>query len=97
MDGEGDRSDLDDILRVATWAPNGARCFLASEESIVVPSILQAFPEDFGAHLEGSCHLRHDLLLPKITDLSEGRGLTYDDNYYHKRPDWSNADSPVVI
>jgi NADH-quinone oxidoreductase subunit F len=97
LDGEGDRSDLDDILHVATWTPNGARCFLASEESIVVPSILRTFPEDFGAHIEGGCHLRHDLPLPKMTDFSEDQGFTYDDGYYHKRPDWSYADSAVVI
>jgi NADH:ubiquinone oxidoreductase subunit F (NADH-binding) len=97
LDGEGDRSDLEDILHVASWTPNGARCFLASEESLVVPSILRAFPDDFGAHIEGTCHLRHDLALPKMTDFSEDRGFTYDDSYHRKKPDWSYSDDLVVI
>lgn len=97
IDGEGGRSEVEDILHVASWTPNGARCFLASEESIVVPSIVRAFPDDFGAHIEGTCHLRHDLSLPKMTDFSEDRGFTYDDGYHRKKPDWSYSDRTVVI
>jgi NADH:ubiquinone oxidoreductase subunit F (NADH-binding) len=97
LDGQADGRVIDEILHVATWTPNGARCFLASEESIVVPSILQAFPDDFGAHIEGRCQLRHDLPLPKMTDFSEDRGFTYDDSYHRKKPDWSYSDDLVVI
>ena len=97
LEGDGARSDLDDILHVASWTPNGARCFLASEESIVVTSILREYPEDFAAHIDGTCRLQHDLQLPKMTDFSEDEGFTYDQTYHRKQPDWSYSDDPVVI
>lgn len=97
LDGEADSRVIDDILHIATWTPNGARCFLASEESIVVPSIVRAFLDDFGAHIEDRCQLRHNLTLPKLVDFSESAGFTYDESYARKRPDWTYADAPVVI
>ncbi|MDO8586961.1 MAG: NADH-ubiquinone oxidoreductase-F iron-sulfur binding region domain-containing protein [Armatimonadota bacterium] len=97
LDGEGNRGDLEDIPYVASWTPNGARCFLAWEESIVVTSILREYPEDFAAHIEGTCLLRHDLQLPKMTDFLQDEGFTYDQTYHRKQPDWSYSDDPVVI
>lgn len=97
LDGEGDNGDFDDVLHVATWTPNGARCFLASEEAIVIPSILRAYPDDFHAHFEGSCQLRHNLTLPKMIQYSEDAGFTYDNDYHRKQPDWSYTDAPVEI
>lgn len=97
LNGEGDSNDIEDIPMVAAWTPNGARCFLATETSIVVPSIVETFVEDFGAHVEGSCELRHDLPLPKMLDYSEDIGFTYDPDYHRKRPDWSYGDETVVI
>lgn len=97
LDGDGDSRVIDDILHVATWTPNGARCFLASEESIVVPSIVRAFQDDFGAHLDGRCQLRHDAIVPKIIDFSDVTGFVYDESYARKRPDWTYADGPVAI
>jgi NADH:ubiquinone oxidoreductase subunit F (NADH-binding) len=97
LEDEGDSSDFDDILHVATWTPNGARCFLASEEAIVVPSILRAYPDDFHAHFNRSCQLRHNLTLPKMTQYSEDGGFTYDVDYYRKQPDWSYTDGLVQI
>jgi NADH:ubiquinone oxidoreductase subunit F (NADH-binding) len=97
LDGEADSRVLDDILHVATWTPNGARCFLASEESIVVSSIVRAFPDDFGAHLDNGCRLRHGTTLPRMIDFSVESGFTYDEGYDRKRPDWTYGDAPVVI
>lgn len=97
LDGRADSRVIDDILHVATWTPNGARCFLALEESIVITSIVRAFPDDFGAHIEGRCHLRHGLTLPKLTDFSEETGFTYDEGYDRKKPDWTYGDAAVVI
>ena len=70
------------------------RCYLGTEEQLVVSSILRAFPEEFAAHLEGDCpRPRPDLVVPKILDLADGR-VTYDRRHLRKRPDWTYDDEP---
>ncbi len=65
------------------------RCFLGTEEQLVIGSILRAFPEEFAAHLEGDCaNPRTDLIAPKIVDLAGGV-VTYDTRHLRKRPDWT--------
>lgn len=93
LDGSGVSRDLDDIAATSTWVPNGARCALATSESLVVASILSAFPEDFEAHLEGTCGLLHDRVLPKMMDYVPGEGFTYDQTYRRKQPDWTYTDA----
>ena len=71
------------------------RCYLGTEEQLVVSSILAAFPEEFAAHLEGECpNPRPDLVVPKIVDLVDGR-VTYDLAHLRKRPDWTYEDAPA--
>jgi NADH:ubiquinone oxidoreductase subunit F (NADH-binding) len=89
LDGSGERGDLDEIAATVPWVPNGQRCSLATSESVMVDSILAAFPEDFEAHLHGRCDLAHDRVLPKMTDYVPGEGFTYDQTYPHKQPDWT--------
>ncbi|MFN2607911.1 MAG: NADH-ubiquinone oxidoreductase-F iron-sulfur binding region domain-containing protein [Acidimicrobiales bacterium] len=67
------------------------RCYLGTEEQLVVSSILRAFPEEFAAHLEGDCpRPRDDLVVPKIVDLGDGR-VIYDLAHLRKQPDWTYA------
>ena len=70
------------------------RCYLGTEEQLVVSSILRAFPEEFAAHIEGDCpRPRADLVAPKIVDLEGGR-VTYDERHRRKRPDWTYGEEP---
>ncbi|MGE0541959.1 MAG: NADH-ubiquinone oxidoreductase-F iron-sulfur binding region domain-containing protein [Dehalococcoidia bacterium] len=87
--GAAEPSDLDEIYAATTWVTNSARCFLATSQSVVTASILNAFPEDFQAHLAGRCPLRHDRILPKMTDYVPGQGFRYDETYASKQPDWT--------
>jgi NADH-quinone oxidoreductase subunit F len=89
--GEADRGDLEDIYATSTWVENGQRCYLPTSEAVVVSSILHAFPQDFEAHLKGTCALRHDYIIPKMTDYKAGSGFAYDKTYLRKLPDWSYA------
>jgi NADH:ubiquinone oxidoreductase subunit F (NADH-binding) len=97
LDGEGSRDDIEDILHVATWTPNSARCFLATEESVMVSSIVRAYERDFIAHLAGNCRLRHGQGVPKMVEYDDERGFTYDTNYIRKQPDWTYSDDHVEI
>lgn len=90
---EGRASDVDSIMETATWVENGARCYLPTSESLVISSIVAAFPEEFSDHVRGACQRRHDMRLPKLTDYSADRGFTYDLGWSRKQPDWSYATS----
>jgi len=89
--GEAQQHDLDEMYAASTWVTNAARCFLASEESIITESFLTSFSEEFEAHLVGACPLRHDLIVPKLTDYVPGQGFSYDQEYRRKQPDWTFA------
>ena len=54
----------------------------------MIASILRSFPEDVADHLEGRCGRRHDIVIPKITDLADGT-VVYDHQQQRKRPDWT--------
>ncbi len=87
--GTGTDNDLEIM---GGWLPrvtDASRCYLASEERIVVSSILRAFPEEFADHIEHQrCPSpRHDPM-PKLVDLRDGHA-TYDETFWRKRPDWT--------
>ncbi len=87
--GAGTDNDLEIM---GGWLPrvtDASRCYLASEERIVVSSILRAFPEEFADHIEHQrCPSpRHDPM-PKLVDLTDGHA-TYDETFWRKRPDWT--------
>src|SRR5581483_12190893 len=83
---------VDDIWTTTEWVENAHRCFLASSEALVMSSLVRSFPDDFSRHLTGSCDLRHDLVLPKMTDYDPASGFSYDPTHARKQPDWSYAD-----
>jgi len=91
------RADERDILtigeRLRTVA-DGNRCAVPLEERALISSFLRSFPEEFADHLEGRrCSGRHDLPIPKITDIVDGIA-TFDRRQQAKRPDWTYADQP---
>jgi NADH:ubiquinone oxidoreductase subunit F (NADH-binding) len=88
--GIGDDHDLAEITRWLDHVTDGSRCFLATEEQVMVGSVLRAYPEEFAEHLElGRCPRPRRLPIPKLLDLAEGRA-TYDESYWLKRPDWTH-------
>lgn len=91
--GEGSTSDFDVIQERLRIVADGNRCYLPVEEQRIIASILRDFPDDFVDHLEGHCHRRHDIPIPKIVDLADGK-VVYDDRQARKRPDWTYEDAP---
>jgi NADH:ubiquinone oxidoreductase subunit F (NADH-binding) len=88
----GTDRDLEVIGSQLRRVTDAARCYLATQEQVLVSSILRSFPEEFAAHLEGFCpRPRSDLVAAKIVDISDGRVL-YDERQRLKRPDWTYAD-----
>jgi NADH-quinone oxidoreductase subunit F len=88
IEREGDGAQLPAIQHALATVADGNRCFLAVEEQQMVASILRRFPDDFVAHEEGRCDLRHDVVLPKLVDL-DGDRFRYDERQARKQPDWT--------
>lgn len=65
------------------------RCYLGTEEQLLVSSVLETFPEDFADHLGGYCRFPpREHVVPKIDDLVDG-AVVYDRRHARKRPDWT--------
>jgi NADH-quinone oxidoreductase subunit F len=87
-----DDRDIDTIGARLRTVTDGNRCALPVEAQQLISSFLRSFPEEFADHLEGRrCNGRHELPLPKITDIVDGVAI-YDRRQALKRPDWSYAD-----
>jgi NADH:ubiquinone oxidoreductase subunit F (NADH-binding) len=87
--GEGTDADLDTIRLWLGQVTDGARCYLATEEAVVVGSILEAFPDELAEHIElGRCPRPRPQVLPKIVDLGGGT-VRYDERQAAKQPDWT--------
>jgi len=86
--------DVGDISEMGGWlakVTDSNRCYLGTEEQIVVSSILRAFPEEFVAHIEGrQCPRPRPLPFPKVVDLAGGVAV-YDEHQHRKQPDWTYA------
>ncbi len=79
--GEGVADDMDAILEITGRCTNQTRCFLPTQESILIPSIIKYFSAEFKAHLAGNRDSsERDLILPKIYNYDENTcQFTYDD------------------
>jgi NADH-quinone oxidoreductase subunit F len=78
------------LRRALDTVTDGNRCYLAVQEQVVVASLLQTFPDDVHAHQAGTCTLRHDVVVPRIVELTPD-GFVFDTNHQRKQPDWSYA------
>ena len=87
--GHATAQEIDDIEEEARWVTNGGRCYLPTSTSLVASSILASYPQDFEAHMAGTCTLRHDIAIPKITGYDSETGFTLDLEYDRKQPDWT--------
>jgi NADH:ubiquinone oxidoreductase subunit F (NADH-binding) len=87
--GAGGTEDIDTIRRRLRTVTDGARCYLATEEQLMVGSILDRFGDEFAEHLAlGRCPRPRRLPIPKLVDLADGVA-TYDESFWRKRPDWT--------
>ena len=86
--------DLETISYWVARVTDGNRCYLANEEQLVVASLLQAFPDEFVAHVaQRGCPLPRPLELPKLVDL-RGGVATIDHRQERKQPDWTYLPEP---
>jgi NADH:ubiquinone oxidoreductase subunit F (NADH-binding) len=91
--GAASENDIEVIGARLRSVNEAVRCYLATEEQVLVASMLSRFPEEFALHLEGRCSLPEprSIFVPKIVDLRDGQ-VTYDERHRRKQPDWTYAE-----
>jgi NADH:ubiquinone oxidoreductase subunit F (NADH-binding) len=92
--GSGNDSDLGEVQAWLRRVTDANRCYLGTQEQVVVSSILRRFPEDVAAHLEGTAPPLRPVLVPLVKDITDDGTVIYDERHARKRPDWSFDDAP---
>ena len=91
-DGAGGEPDVQLIGARLRTVTDANRCYLGTEEQLLVSSVLETFPDDFAYHLAGSCPLPpRPFPVPKVDDIVDGI-VSYDQRQARKRPDWTYED-----
>lgn len=87
------QASADDIPRAlygARSAPQGNRCYLPVQGSILIPSLYEGFKPEFDALVHLSAPLSEPVLVPKMIDfIEETNAFVMDERVQRKRPDWS--------
>ncbi len=78
VQGSGGRADLDHALEGSAMAPHANRCYLPVEHSLLIPSIVHSFENEFVEHFSRGCRSCRDHLVPKIVDYDpSARSFSY--------------------
>jgi NADH-quinone oxidoreductase subunit F len=65
-----------------------ARCFLASQQQVVLSSILEHFPEEFEGHFSAALNEVEPELIAELIDIRAGKAI-WDERHRDKQPDWT--------
>lgn len=79
---------LDEIVRRVGTVAYGARCFLGSQQEIVLASILEEFGKEFQAHIDGELPPAKPVLIAELKAIEDGKAIL-DERHEFKQPDWS--------
>lgn len=85
---------LEQAVLAVRSAPQGNRCYLPVQASLLVPALFEHFKEEFAAQQSPERHSASEWRIPKIVDFDEAtRTFTYDERQPLKKPDWTYAES----
>jgi hypothetical protein len=82
--------DVDRTNALVRTVANGARCFLATQQQLLVDSLLTLFPELVASHADASVPEAEPVLIAPILDLVDERAVL-DESHRTKQPDWSHG------
>lgn len=92
-EGRGQLADVEAIQGWLVRVTDGSRCYLATQEQVVVASVLRAFAAEVAEHLVTGCRRRRRWQVPVLVDLVDGRAVL-DPRQPRKQPDWTYAPGP---
>jgi NADH-quinone oxidoreductase subunit F len=73
--------------RIATVA-DGARCYLASQQEVVVSSLVHRFGDAIDAHMTGAAAAIPPAAIAELVDIVDGSAIV-DERHRDKQPDWT--------
>ncbi len=89
---------LDRVLFGARSAPQGNRCYLPVQASVLVPSLASRFKSQFDLLARRPSDLGAAWLLPKMVDYdAEAHAFHYDESQVRKLPDWTYEEPPAAL
>jgi NADH-quinone oxidoreductase subunit F len=80
--------DLAEIEKRIGTVADRSRCFLATQQQVVLESIMEQFPEEFEAHISGGAEPVEPMLISELLDIRDGKAIL-DERFRRKQPDWS--------
>ena len=83
-----DERDMVAIRERVDTVADGARCYLASQQEVVVSSLLSCFPDQVEAHLTGTAPGVEPALIAELVTITDGVA-TVDERHHDKQPDWT--------
>jgi len=75
--GEGTDAHLGQMNAALRTVTDSNRCYLGTEEQIVISSLLREFPEDFAASIEGTAPYAEEVPVPLIKELHSDGTVAY--------------------
>jgi NADH:ubiquinone oxidoreductase subunit F (NADH-binding) len=88
-ESRADPHDLDEIATRLSMVAEGARCNLATQQQVVLGSVLQRFPDAIAAHVAGDAPASTPALIAPVADLVDGTARL-DEDQRTKQPDWTH-------
>jgi NADH-quinone oxidoreductase subunit F len=85
---EGTTADLAKIRALASTVGDRARCYLGTQQQVVIESILAVFGGDLAAHVSGTAAPLEPQLIAELVDITP-EGTVLDEHHRDKQPDWS--------
>jgi NADH-quinone oxidoreductase subunit F len=85
---EAGSDELDELRKRIATVVDGARCSLATQQQTVVASLLDRFPDDVNAHLDGKTPASEPELVAELVDIDDGVARI-DEHHLAKQPDWT--------
>lgn len=85
---DGDTHDYDVIRHRLRTVSERSRCFLATQQEVVVGSIVKHFGDELEAHIAGTAKPADAELVAELLDIRGGQALI-DARHQQKQPDWS--------
>jgi len=88
---DGHEEDLDEVRHRVDTVAFGARCSLATQQQVVVASLLDAFGDELEARVEHTAHRGEPFAIVPMLDLRDGVAVL-DEEHARKQPDWTFGD-----
>ncbi len=81
--------DVDEIGRHLDLVAEGARCNLATQQQVVVGSVLQNFPAAVSAHVGADGNGTEPVFIAELAEIVDGRAVLQE-SQRTKQPDWTH-------